>query len=40
MEHKAACRDSRDALLGFLKPTRHESRPRYSYVQDYHALAI
>jgi len=40
MEHKAACRDSRDALLGFLKPSHHASRPRYSYVQDYHAVAI
>lgn len=40
MEHKAACRDSRNALLGFLKPTQHESRPRYHYVQDHHALAI
>ena len=40
MEHKAACRDSRNALLGFLTPEHHESRPRYSYVQGYHALAI
>ena len=40
MEHKAACRDSRNALLGFLKPAQHESRPRYHYVQDHHALAI
>ncbi|MFJ2363921.1 alpha/beta fold hydrolase [Pseudomonas sp. NPDC087697] len=40
MEHKAACRDSRNALLGFLKPAQHESRPRYHYVQDQHALAI
>jgi rhamnosyltransferase subunit A len=40
MEHKSACRDSRDALLGFLKPARHESRSRYQYVQDHHALAL
>ena len=40
MEHKAACRDSRNALLGFLKPSPHESRTRYHYVQDQHALAI
>jgi pimeloyl-ACP methyl ester carboxylesterase len=40
MEHKAACRDSRNALLGFLKPTQHENRLRYQYVQDQHALAI
>ncbi|BBP60999.1 alpha/beta hydrolase [Pseudomonas sp. St316] len=40
MEHKAACRDSRNALMGFLTPEHHESRPRYSYVQGYHALAI
>jgi len=40
MEHKAACRDSRNALLGFLKPAQHESRTRYHYVQDHHALAI
>lgn len=40
MEHKAACRDSRNALMGFLKPTQHTSRPRYHYLQDHHALAI
>jgi pimeloyl-ACP methyl ester carboxylesterase len=40
MEHKAACRDSRHALLGFLKPAQQENRPRYQYVRDYHALAI
>ena len=40
MEHKAACRDSRHALLGFLKPAQPESRPRYQYVRDHHALAI
>lgn len=40
MEHKAACRDYRNALLGFLKPTPQASRPRYHYLQDHHALAI
>ncbi|WP_434591412.1 alpha/beta hydrolase [Pseudomonas sp. R4-83] len=40
MEHKAACRDSQNALLGFLKPAQQTSRTRYSYVQDQHALAI
>ncbi|SFW86744.1 Pimeloyl-ACP methyl ester carboxylesterase [Pseudomonas sp. NFACC09-4] len=40
MEHKAACRDSRDALLNFLQPSRYEIRSRYNYVQDHHALAI
>ena len=40
MEHKSACQDSRNALLGFLKPQRHESRPRYHYVQEHHALAL
>ena len=28
MEHKAACRDSREAVVGFLKPERHVSRLR------------
>ncbi|MCF4997587.1 alpha/beta fold hydrolase [Pseudomonas syringae] len=40
MEHKAACRDSQNALLGFLKPSQYDSRPRYHFVQDHHALAI
>ncbi|MGN8346794.1 alpha/beta fold hydrolase [Pseudomonas sp. SMV71] len=40
MEHKAACRDSRKALMGFLLPAHYESQPRYNYVQGYHALAI
>jgi len=40
MEHKAACRDSQNALLGFLKPAQQVSRTRYSFVQDQHALAI
>ncbi|CAB1401317.1 (R)-3-hydroxydecanoyl-ACP:CoA transacylase PhaG (3-hydroxyacyl-CoA-acyl carrier protein transferase) (EC 2.4.1.-) [Pseudomonas fluorescens] len=40
MEHKAACRDSQNALLGFLKPAQQANRTRYSFVQDQHALAI
>jgi pimeloyl-ACP methyl ester carboxylesterase len=40
MEHKAACRDSQNALLGFLKPSLQSSRTRYAFVQDHHALAI
>ncbi|PWB33320.1 alpha/beta hydrolase [Pseudomonas sp. SDI] len=40
MEHKAACRDTREAFLGFLKPALRESRHRYHYVQEQHALAI
>ncbi|MBK5339844.1 alpha/beta hydrolase [Pseudomonas sp. TH49] len=40
MEHKAACRDSQNALLGFLKPSQQSSRTRYSFVQDHHASAI
>ena len=40
MEHKAACRDSRNALLGFLQPEPHTGRTRLPYVQDHHALAI
>lgn len=40
MENKAACRDTRDALLGFLKPAVRESRPRYQHMQGEHALAI
>ena len=40
MEHKAACRDSQNALLGFLKPSTQSSRTRYAFVQDHHALAI
>ncbi len=40
MEHKAACRDSRQALLGFLKPAQYESRTRSHFTQDHHALAI
>ncbi|MFD2644608.1 alpha/beta fold hydrolase [Pseudomonas japonica] len=40
MENKSACRDTRDALMGFLKPAQREQRPRYQYVQGQHALAI
>ncbi|SDT42876.1 Pimeloyl-ACP methyl ester carboxylesterase [Pseudomonas sp. Z003-0.4C(8344-21)] len=40
MEHKAACRDSQNALLGFLKPAQQTNRTRYSFVQGQHALAI
>ena len=40
MEHKAACRDSREVLLGFLKPAPHEGRTRSHVTQDHHALAI
>ncbi|MGE8151424.1 alpha/beta fold hydrolase [Pseudomonas vancouverensis] len=39
MEHKAACRDSRNALMGFLKPAQYDSRPRYHNLQEHHALA-
>ena len=40
MEHKAACRDSRDAVVGFLKPQRQVSRLRYHQGQAQHAFAI
>ncbi len=40
MEHKSACDATRDALLGFLKPTAREHRPRYNHAQEQHALAI
>jgi pimeloyl-ACP methyl ester carboxylesterase len=40
MEHKAACRDSQNALLGFLKPAPQTNRTHYRFVQDQHALAI
>lgn len=39
MEHKAACEDTRSAMLGFL-PTVREVRQRYTPVQGQHALAI
>jgi len=40
IEHKAASEATRNALLGFLKPTVRESRQRSHYVQGHHALAI
>ena len=40
MEHKAACNDSRKALMGFLKPQQSVSRLRYHQGQAVHALAI
>jgi pimeloyl-ACP methyl ester carboxylesterase len=40
MEHKAACRDSRLALVKFLKPSPREHRVRYHHIQGYHALAF
>jgi rhamnosyltransferase subunit A len=40
MEHKAACRDSREAVVGFLKSERPVSRLRYHQGQTQHAFAI
>ncbi|MDG9885956.1 alpha/beta hydrolase [Pseudomonas sp. GD04058] len=40
MENKSACRDTRIALIDFLKPTQREQRARYQYVQGQHALAV
>lgn len=40
MEHKAACRDTREAVVGFLKPERQVSRLRYQQGQTQHAFAI
>ncbi|RZI33573.1 alpha/beta fold hydrolase [Pseudomonas orientalis] len=40
MEHKAACRDSRDAVVGFLKGQRPVSRLRYQPGQTQHAFAV
>ncbi|MDE1165155.1 MAG: alpha/beta hydrolase [Pseudomonas sp.] len=40
MEHKAACRDTRQALQDFLKPTKREQRVRYHHIQGHHALAF
>ncbi|WP_425929836.1 alpha/beta fold hydrolase [Pseudomonas sp. NyZ201] len=40
MENKSACRDTRTALIDFLKPTQREQRGRYQYVQGQHALAV
>ena len=40
MEHKAACRDSRDALLSFLTPTPREHRVRTPFTLGEHAFAL
>ena len=40
MEHKAACRDTRHALIDFLKPGQHETRPRYLHHPVHPALAL
>ncbi|UVN45421.1 alpha/beta fold hydrolase [Pseudomonas mosselii] len=40
MEHKSACEDTRDAMLGFLKPALRETRHRYAQEAGQHALAI
>ncbi|QKZ06568.1 alpha/beta fold hydrolase [Pseudomonas eucalypticola] len=40
MEHKAACRDTRLALMDFLKPNMQETRSRYRPYDGHHALAI
>jgi hypothetical protein len=40
MEHKAACRDSRDVVVGFLKPERQVSRLRYQTGPAQHAFAL
>jgi len=40
MEHKAACEDTRSAMLGFLKPALRETRHRYTQEAGQHALAI
>ena len=40
MEHKAACRDSREAVVGFLKGQRPASPLRYSQGQAQHAWTL
>jgi rhamnosyltransferase subunit A len=41
MEHKSACRDSRNSLLGFLQAAQNEGRTRYyRHLQDHHAMAL
>ncbi|MCE4053269.1 alpha/beta fold hydrolase [Pseudomonas sp. Au-Pse12] len=40
MEHKAACRDTRQALMGFLKPGQYDSRPRTQPILEQHARAL
>ncbi|ROQ51570.1 alpha/beta fold hydrolase [Pseudomonas putida] len=40
MEHKAACRDTREVLLEFLGPQQRETRSAYHFVHGQHAQAI
>ncbi|SDI33739.1 alpha/beta fold hydrolase [Pseudomonas abietaniphila] len=40
MEHKAACLESRNALLSFLTPAPEPSRTRYRQAHTHHAFAI
>ena len=40
MEHKAACRDTRQALMGFLKPGQYDNRSRAPHVQEQHVRAL
>ncbi|WP_300634273.1 alpha/beta hydrolase [Pseudomonas sp.] len=40
MEHKAACRDSREAVVGFLKGQRPMSRLRHHQGPTHHAFAV
>ena len=40
MEHKAACRDTRLALMDFLQPSTEKTRLRYRHFEGHHALAI
>jgi pimeloyl-ACP methyl ester carboxylesterase len=40
MEHKAACIDSKNALLGFLKTAPELSRLRYRQTASHHAFAL
>jgi pimeloyl-ACP methyl ester carboxylesterase len=40
MEHKAACLESQNALLEFLKPAPEPRRTRYRQVHTHHAFAI
>ena len=40
MEHKAACRDTRQALMGFLNPSQYDNRSRAPHVQEQHVRAL
>lgn len=40
MEHKGACEQTRSAMLGFLKPSVRQHRPRYTHAQPHQAVAI